>query len=99
MSNTNFVNLIHSKEAEVICPACGSNYTHQGQINIFERSEDQSTGNHVRILNDQISVDRDISQNPSPRRQGVTINMRCEAGHNFNLNVYQHKGNTYLSVE
>ncbi|MEJ7564914.1 hypothetical protein WKI25_08935 [Acinetobacter baumannii] len=99
MSNRSFINLIHSAEAEVLCPHCGYNYTHQGEVNIYERGEDQLTGNHVRVLDDKITVDRDISKNPSPRRHGVAIDMRCETGHDFKLNIYQHKGNTYISVE
>ncbi|MFL9517739.1 hypothetical protein ACKENX_16260 [Acinetobacter baumannii] len=82
------------------CPICSYDYTHQGKVEIFERGDDDEQGNHVQVLNDGINVDRDLTKNPSPRRQGVTIHMTCEVDrHPFKLNIYQHKGQTFVEVE
>ena len=41
----------------------------------------------------------DSKENPSPRRQGVTIVMECEScKHHTKLNVYQHEGVTHTSI-
>lgn len=90
---------LDSSDGAIQCPICGSDYTHQGKVEAFERGEDQQDCNHVQVLNNDISVDRDGKKNPSPRRQGVSIHMTCERdNHPFILDVYQHKGQTYIET-
>ena len=88
-----------NSDGAIMCPVCNFDYTHQGAIEIFERSEDEKDGNHVKILDDNIQVNRDLTGNPSPRRQGVTLEMKCESEHPFKLHIYQHKGQTFIETE
>jgi hypothetical protein len=78
------------------CPACNHDYTHHGQVDVFERSEDQA-GLHVRIEDGAAKVDGDLSGNPSARRHGLTVVVECEScGSNSLLGLEQHKGQTFL---
>ena len=44
-------------------------------------------------------IKNDESNNPSLRRQGVTIIIEPEGmSKPFNLNILQHKGNTYINT-
>ena len=84
-------------EHVLMCPVCGGNNLHQESTEIFERSEDAETGLHVRATRDDVAVSTDISGNPSLRRQGMSIGFACEGGCSLILNIYQHKGCTYVS--
>lgn len=87
-------------EGHIVCPRCSSDYTHQNDVEIFDRKADSSKkGTHVKVTNSGVYLDSDISNTPSPRRQGLTVRIVCEqCDHDWNLNIYQHKGITYLTV-
>lgn len=99
MTQRRLINYSQNSDGAITCPICAYDYTHQGAIEVFERSEDAQNGNHVKILNDDIEVNRNLTGNPSPRRQGVTLDMVCELEHKFKLNIYQHKGQTFIETE
>lgn len=83
------------------CVECGSNFTHQGAIDVFmRRHEDASDGLHVFVgINESVVVDRNIQSNPSPRRNGLSVELCCEeCGAVSHLNVYQQKGETYVTT-
>ena len=91
------------ESSEVICPVCGDTYSHHGDVEIFDRGEDHPEGNYVRFVDSNSTVitmgGHKLQQNPSRRRQGITIHMQGECGHNFLLHIYQHKGMTYIGTE
>jgi hypothetical protein len=86
----------HGDELE--CPICKTEYLHQGKVEVFDRSEDEF-GAHIRTVagNGRTMMDRDMTMNPSPRRQGLRVHFECESGCRPVLNMFQHKGTTYLN--
>ena len=81
------------------CPRCDGSYTHQGEVNVYERGEDDTAGTHVRVLGEDVQIDRKLAGNPSMRRHGLTIAFDCEScSGGFLLDIYQHKGNTFFSA-
>jgi hypothetical protein len=89
----------HSKilGADLLCPFCGSDYLHHGKVEIFDRQEDNETGLHVSVDASRVTLDSDISGNPSLRRQGLKIHFGCENCNGASiLTLAQHKGTTYM---
>jgi len=82
------------------CSHCGEVFLHQFRIEVFAREEDESEGCHVTVGREKnVTIDRDISRNPSPRRSGLKVWFFCEiCGHNSVLDIWQHKGQTYLKI-
>jgi hypothetical protein len=79
------------------CPNCDGYYTHQGKVEIFNRGEDAKEGTHATIQGDDVHIDRNLTGNPSGRRQGLKISFDCEMCQtSFDLEIYQHKGNTFV---
>jgi hypothetical protein len=87
------------------CPLCGDIYTHQGNIEVFNRdAEDSKTGTHIVInsITDEIVINKSMERNPSKRRQGIRLLFSCEGCEGSTgyqgvaLEIAQHKGNTYL---
>jgi hypothetical protein len=86
---------------------CGSDYLHQGNITIFERSEDADTTTVIAQDGKTVQAsdfpDRDTC-NPSPRRHGLIIEFDCEecgpqsqgGGTLQRLAIFQHKGCTFM---
>jgi hypothetical protein len=84
----------------LLCPNCGGDYLHQVKTQVFEREEDSDEGQHITVERTTFSFNSDIRDNPSPRRQGITIEFTCEMCDSITyLHVYQHKGQTILSLE
>lgn len=94
-------------EGMLLCPNCGEINLHQGQVEIWDRIEDDTKGLHVVAAQMEIQEDDDMAGNPSPRRSGLSIEFACEHcsydektssldGKVFTLNIIQHKGSTYL---
>jgi hypothetical protein len=80
---------------------------HQKTIICYCRSEDDIvkevsvnliTGKTSMKISDNISIKLG-NTNPSCRRQGITIKFSSENGNDdFNLNIFQHKGYTYIET-
>jgi len=86
--------------AEILCPACGSNYLHHYKTEVFERNEDATNGLHVVVTSEKASIDSDLAGNPSARRHGLKIHFDCEGcPAKPVLCISQHKGNTYVEFE
>ena len=84
----------------LMCPACGFNYLHQNDVEVFNRGEDEPTGLHAIIQGDRVVVNSDITGNPSSRRQGLLIYFRCEGCPAISvMSIVQHKGNTYIKMD
>jgi len=80
------------------CPKCGLELTHQHQVEIFCRQEDGQQSSRLIDLHTGKITDG-TGNNPSARRQGIRVYMRCESGCDFSLNIYQHKGFTCLDYD
>ena len=82
------------------CPYCGSEGLHQERVITFNRGEDKKeTIVSIDQETGEISGEKNY-KNPSPRRQGLTIILRCELCSGLTLmNVWQHKGGTNLVFE
>ena len=95
----------------LICPSCGGNNLHHHTVEIFNRTEDAATGVHIKAevaewnhdndLKDTAMMDTNMEENPSKRRQGISIGFLCETcdgddGVDMVLDIVQHKGSTYM---
>jgi hypothetical protein len=87
------------------CPRCGDDYLHHTRVEVFDREEDAAVGLHTTAGAEDVRVDRDLSQNPSSRRDGIAIAFYCEMcdgnsdgpGPGVVLTIAQHKGRTFLA--
>jgi len=95
---------------ELSCPICEETNLHQKKIEVFDREEDEEAGFHVTVDNKTVSVDENMNDNPSGRRQGLMIYFKCEhcdgipkefkeVEFSCRLVIYQHKGCTYMHME
>jgi hypothetical protein len=86
----------------LLCPACGSNFLHHAQVNVYERPDGEDRQSFKTTVSDGTIEHRKVSeyshiQNPSPRRDAITINFWCEiCGKRSVLNIIQHKGETMV---
>jgi hypothetical protein len=90
-----------SGESPLLCPVCGGNNLHHGEVEVFTRKkEDSAEGAHVTVReNGWADADRDMTLNPSARRDGVLIHLSCEGGCGpFVLQIAQHKGETLVQI-
>ena len=93
--------MIHMNERnELLCPKCGESYLHHEIVTVFSRNEDAE-----RVLQTTVTPDGAASgvvrnagsNNPSSRRDGLTIEFWCEiCGAKPVLTFAQHKGNTIV---
>ena len=88
-----------SDYGRLTCPCCKSeeSYLHHSRVDVFNRQEDEETGNHTVIDGVKTIIDNDVSGNPSPRRNGVSIIFWCELCEEHSiLDIIQHKGMSYM---
>lgn len=91
---------IETREDWLKCPDCKESYLHQGKVEVFNRIEDDTHGTHCVVERDEVIVDRDISGNPSSRRQGILISFYCEVCEKVRkLSIVQHKGIALIKWE
>jgi len=82
---------------DLLCPKCHCNNLHQTAVDVYFRPEDAAHGIHTRVDLRGVKTDMNVSGNPSARRSGLFITFECEQCEgNKMLNIYQHKGTTYL---
>ncbi len=96
-----------SGDAELLCPACGSNYLHHGTVTVFSNYEDQEETTVTEVsaasreeasVTKVTTMQRAGSGTPSSRRDGLLIRFSCEGCHGtFDLGIAQHKGNTQVA--
>lgn len=93
-------NYIYSDETSIKCPNCGCTELHQRKIFVFCREEDAEQ--YTRIEVDNITGETRASiakkgNNPSVRRQGLSIEFDCEGcSVKSILTIAQHKGVTLI---
>ena len=78
-----------------------NNNIHQTIIYIYSRKEDDETNvTEINLITGETKTYKDTdNKNPSSRRQGVSIQFENETNNKtFNLNIYQHKGETLIST-
>jgi hypothetical protein len=89
-----------SSDAMLKCPRCRGEYLHQGRVTVFDRSEDdeQTAVTTVQCgLSATHMLPSGETDNPSSRRQGMTLAFECEYCEGaIELTIAQHKGHTYL---
>lgn len=85
------------------CPVCDSINLHQDTVAIYNCKEDENIGTHVEVDWDKVTMDNKMTDNPSPRRHGLSIHFWCEQCSENHpgsiLNIYQHKGSTIMEWE
>lgn len=74
-------------------------YLHFAGLEIFDRNEDRKIGQRVRIFGGEILVTDDVSGNPSPRRDAVSLYFNSENGCPIRMNIIQHKGETIVQYK
>jgi hypothetical protein len=89
-------------DGSLTCPRCGCDNLHQTSVTAFWRSEDQSTvlECYSDLERKYYTSETDGENNPSSRRQGITIEFdceQCEGNKPLELCITQHKGTTYLT--
>jgi uncharacterized OB-fold protein len=90
--------------SELLCPVCGYNYMHQGEVWVCTREREDGPTKTIKITHDGQAVAAVGVPNPSSRRQGMYIGFHCEACHDgtfaehppYLLAIVQHKGNTTI---
>lgn len=91
---------IYEEDGTVVCPACGSPYTHQYRTEVYDRAEDANEGTLVVIEGDNAARFPDMRDCPSCRRGGLRIWIYCEWCPIVSaFAVIQHKGATIVGWE
>ncbi len=90
---------VETMNAVHTCPNCGSENTRHYGVDAYSRIQEDGVGHHARVDHTGVTVDTDLSRNPSTRRDGIRINLWCEEC-NFvhDLEIKQHKGQTLFQI-
>ena len=85
----------------LMCPHCGEIFLHQYKTEIFDCDEDDKEGLHITTdRNLRIDISKNLFDNPSPRRDGLRIHFYCEiCKASSALEIYQHKGQTFVKLK
>ena len=83
------------------CPICSSENVHHGDIEVFNRSEDDPECLYTYVGNGKACTRiADNADNPSVRRHGLRIRLWCEMCEDYSaLTIEQHKGSTFIRAE
>ena len=81
---------------ELLCPSCGHQFTHQGTVEVWNRTEDEDREG-VTVGPDGATGIVAAGHNPSARRQGIRVWFECETCPvKFAVTIAQHKGQTIM---
>lgn len=91
----------YARDASLLfCPRCDSGNLHHIGVTVFDRQEDAATVVKTEVAAGRVSVDPKNTGigNPSARRDGITIDFRCEGCGDgpITLTIAQHKGSTLI---
>jgi len=86
----------------LVCPMCGGSNLHQGAVkHYYRRYEDDEVGLLTVVTGNTVAAraDMPMKESPSIRRDGIRIEMACEACGDLitDLAIYQQKGTTYTT--
>jgi hypothetical protein len=110
ISNSNVLILPHKdftdSDIMLACPYRfndESQESHQEKVICYCRTEDEKLIKRVEVdlYTGAVSytiIESSKSENPSSRRQAVSIAINPENASPFSLNVFQHKGHTYMNT-
>jgi hypothetical protein len=100
MSSYFFEPLTLEDDALNLCPYCHGNNLHHEGVTVYDRNEDAEKVRVTHVTDMVVSVatvDEAHSNNPSPRRTGLTIDFSCETCEEKPvMAIIQHKGTTYI---
>ena len=87
----------------LLCPQCEGNNLHQRSVRAFfpdvEGSETRE-GTCTHVTHGASESDRDMEDNPSYEREGLSVVFECETCDNASsLAIYQHEGLTLFKWE
>ena len=92
----------YGDEQSMNCHVCGFECTHITGVEVFSRGEDAAEHTHttVDMVNNETSVKKveGHGRNPSARRDGLIISGECECRCKFEIEIAQHKGNTFFKI-
>ena len=81
---------------DVLVCDCGSEYTHQFEIDSFFRDIEDGPGTHARVNYDGCNITRFITS-PETRRNLINVKFSCEQCKKISvLQICQHKGQTLI---
>ena len=87
-------------EQSMNCPICGFECTHITGVEVFSRGEDAAEHVHTTVDMQEMSTKvenvKGHGRNPSGRRDGLIISGECECRCKFEIEIAQHKGNTFF---
>ncbi len=87
-------------EQSMNCPICGFECTHITGVEVFARGEDAADHVHTAVDMEEMSTKvenvKGHGRNPSGRRDGLILSGHCETGCEFEIEIAQHKGNTFF---
>jgi hypothetical protein len=84
-------------DSPISCPACGGSSLHHGKITSFYRAQEDEPSTAITIVGTAVIYKHDADDNPSLRRDGITIDMKCEScTSTLQYSIWQHKGSTYF---
>ena len=90
----------YEDEQAMNCPICKCNNTHITDVEVFARGEDAEDHVHTTVDMREMSTKtenvRGHGRNPSGRRDGLILSGYCESGCKFEIEIAQHKGQTFL---
>jgi len=82
------------------CPICACSNTHIKGVEVFARGEDAAEHVHTTVDMEEMSTKVEnvtgSGRNPSGRRDGLILSGYCESGCEFEIEIAQHKGNTFF---
>ena len=83
-------------EAKLYCERCGENNLHHRAVDIHRRQVEDAPSESVRAY----GADAVDTENPSPRRDGIVIQLYCEMCDRVTtaMDIYQHKGVTHVTL-
>ena len=84
---------------QVFCPICRDNNQHHGQVIVFGRKDGREDAATVVTCVGRDIDERALAGNPSSRRDAIRILFDGECGHQWWLDIVQHKGETFLFAE
>jgi hypothetical protein len=91
---------IETADGLLLCPGCGQDYLHSGQVTVYDRAEDADLAIRTTAAGTKSRVElvKNTRDNPSLRRHGITIQFSCEmCPADPELQIAQHKGQTQIS--
>lgn len=87
-----FVNDTYSNQTNFLCPNCRSSFMRQERVEVFD-------GIHVLVDSGEVTVNTDMTGNPSAQKDGLFIWFRCEdCDKPSALTIAQHKGVTLVNA-